>query len=352
MAAPLLQAGLAGEMPRTPQERLTGLCQPAWGIEGRFTRLPSVCDELFRIDADDGQSYVLRLTSPLEDPLATDFQTQALAHLSRSDATLPVPRLVPTLEGELAFRPAWWGEPAPTARLFQWLEGVPLVQVEKPDGRSMGLMLARIGLALADFDHPGADHDHDWDLRNAGRLAPLLTEIGDSARRTLTERAMARFVEETAPRLASLRRQVVHNDFNLHNVLVGPNAPSVITGVIDFGDMVRTALIADVAIAAAYILRGDDDPFAIIRPFLAAYHALRPLEEREVALLVPLIEARHLATVAITEWRAARNPEDSASITKNTERAWGGLELLSRTSRDRLTEELLRVHATAGGDDA
>ncbi len=41
------------------------------------------------------------------------------------------------------------------------------------------------------------------------------------------------------PQLAGLRHQVIHNDLNLHNVLVDPKDGARVAGVIDFGDMVR-----------------------------------------------------------------------------------------------------------------
>jgi len=348
MSGAVLQPGLSGLRPRTPPSRLPDLCQQAWGINGDLTPLPAVADELFRLDSNDGRRFVLRLSSPFEDPLATDFQTRALAHLGDADPALPIPRLIPTREGALIFRPDWEGEPTPAARLFTWLEGVPLVEAKYPDGAAMGQMLARLGLGLADFDHPGADHHHDWDLRHAGKLAPLVEALTDSGRRAIAGRAMARFLDQIAPSLECRRRQVVHNDFNLHNVLIAPGHPDRITGVIDFGDMVRTALIADVAIAACYVLGSEEDPLAIIRPLVAAYHEARPLTQEEILLLPGLMEARHLMTVAITEWRAAENPRDRASITKNTARAWRGLELLGSVSHQHLGEELLNACQVRG----
>ena len=46
-----------------------------------------------------------------------------------------------------------------------------------------------------------------------------------------------------------LRAQVVHNDLAPTNVLVDDRL--AVTGIIDFGDLTRTALICDLAIAAA-----------------------------------------------------------------------------------------------------
>jgi hypothetical protein len=53
------------------------------------------------------------------------------------------------------------------------------------------------------------------------------------------------------------------------------------------------------------------------------------------------MEARHLMTIAITEWRAARNPDNRASITKNTGQAWQALRTLHRISHEQSTARLL-----------
>ena len=64
--------------------------------------------------------------------------------------------------------------------------------------------------------------------------------------------------DSIAPQFPDWRWQVVHNDLNPHNVLCAPDAPDRIAGVLDFGDMVRTPLVCDLAVAAAYRIDRDD----------------------------------------------------------------------------------------------
>jgi hypothetical protein len=52
------------------------------------------------------------------------------------------------------------------------------------------------------------------------------------------------------------------------------------------------------------------------------------------------MEARHLMTIAITEWRAARNPDNRLSITKNTGQAWQALRALDLISHEESTARL------------
>ena len=54
-----------------------------------------------------------------------------------------------------------------------------------------------------------------------------------------------------------MRAQVVHNDLAPTNVLVDDTL--AVTGITDFGDMTHTALVCDLAVAAADVLSGRDD---------------------------------------------------------------------------------------------
>ena len=54
------------------------------------------------------------------------------------------------------------------------------------------------------------------------------------------------------------------------------------TGVLDFGDMVLTPLVNDVAVAAAYQAEGEDAMGRVCCALVAAYHAHRPLQEHEI----------------------------------------------------------------------
>jgi hydroxylysine kinase len=339
----VLGATLAGKGATTPVDLIADLCRHAWGVEGAFTRLQSASDEVLRIDSVNGGRYLLRLTSPRESPLVTDFQTRAMLHLNDGSAALLVPRLIRTLDGRPMLRPDWPGVVPPAVRVFTWLEGISLHLTPRSlaQAGALGMALARLGQALAGFEHPGSEHELDWDLCRTGRLAPLLSEISDREGRILAERAMHRFRDRVAPRLATLRRQVIHNDLNPHNVLVNEQAPQEITGIIDFGDLVKTVLVADVAIAAAYLVCPGENPLQFAQKLVKAYHAVQPLTLDEIELIVPLIEARHLMTIAITEWRAARNPDNRASITKNTGHAWRALRALDLISHEQSTARLL-----------
>jgi Ser/Thr protein kinase RdoA (MazF antagonist) len=120
------------------------------------------------------------------------------------------------------------------------------------------------------------------------------------------------------PSLLRLRRSVIHNDANDHNVLVGADR---VTGLIDFGDMVESASVGELAVAATYAMMGCGDPLAVTAELVAGYHEQFPLREDDLAALYPLICARLCLSVVHSARSSAANP-DNTYITVSEESAW------------------------------
>ena len=297
-----------------------------FGIKGTLHRLTSERDLNIRITTPTAR-YVLKLANPAEPASLTDFQTQALLHLAATN--LPVPRVIRSLTGQTAAN-----TPHGTLRLLTYLDGTPQHVTPKTmtQSRNMARMAARLTLGLQGFAHPAAHHTLQWDIKHASQLRPLLPAIADPDLRALATRSLDRFDADIAPALASLRAQVVHNDLNPHNVLTDPANPDAITGILDFGDMVQTPLICDVAITASYQITPDDVLQSLLT-FAAAYHAVLPLTKPELHLLCDLIATRMLTTIAITSARAAAFPHNAPYILRNFAAARDGLCVLAALNR-------------------
>lgn len=309
------------------------LARQHFGISGEISRLTSERDVNFRILSSDG-SYVLKLANPAEARAVTRMQTAALLHLAAQAPDLPVPRVRRSLAGS----PDVLLPDGTLLRCLTYLEGMPLhLRPRSPAlGRAMGAIAARLTRGLAGFADPAADHVLQWDIRHASRLRPLLPAIADPGLRQLAEASLDRFDRQIAPRLAECRWQVVHNDLNPHNVLTDPADPDRIAGVLDFGDMVRTPLVCDLAVAASYQLV-PEVALESLAGFTRAYEAVLPLSPIERALVPGLTETRMLTTVAITSWRAARYPENAAYILRNFASAREGLIALAAVPAAALT---------------
>ncbi len=88
----------------------------------------------------------------------------------------------------------------------------------------------------------------------------------------------------------------------------------MITGIVDFGDMTHTALVADLASVLDSLGGGRDkaEMFRVARLVIDGYERLLPLEPIELELLGELWATRAAVTVAIGSWRAASGLEDPA----------------------------------------
>lgn len=318
---------MAAEVPTAEAERLA---DRHYGLPVRAKPLIGERDRNFALQAADGRAYVLKLVNPAEDPDVTEFQTQLLLHIARADPGLPAQRVIPTLDGAPQATVTLEDGTRSAMRLVSYLPGSLLRSAPPSDRqrRNLGRILARTQLALQDLQHLADRYDIAWDLRHAGRIRMVVPDIADPERRALLERALAVIEARALPAMAGLRAQVVHNDLSYDNVLVDPADTDQVTGVLDFGDATRTPLINDVAIAAAYYLADGAEPLAGAAVLVAGFQELRPLLAEELALLPDLILARMVIRVGITEWRAARFPDNRAYILRNTALAWRYLEHL------------------------
>lgn len=289
-----------------------------FGIEGAAKQLTSERDQNFYLRTRDGAEFVLKIANASEALETIAAQNAVLRHLESIDPTLPAPHVVETREGAghlrvrghlvrvLTFR---------SGRLLHQVERTPLLR------RSLGSTHAKLSTALASFPHELPAGDLLWDLMRANQLRPLL-DHAPRDRAGLLEGVLDEFERQALPWLQRAPAQVIHNDLNPHNVVVDDEG--VVSGVIDFGDMVRAPRICDVAVAAAYHVRHDSAPLADARQYVDAFCASCPLSEGDLALLPRLVAMRLAMTVLITNWRAALYPDNRTYILRNEPAAWRG----------------------------
>jgi hydroxylysine kinase len=317
--------------PEFSEEQARTLLRERYGIDASLEPLASERDQNFLATRKDGSKQVLKFANASEPATVTDFQNQGLTHIARVDPDFPVPRVIATKDGAPMFEVESDAGSAHRVRLLSWLEGTPLQHARGVDSvaRQTGACLARLDLALRGFEHPASDYPLLWDIRNGASLETLLPHVRDRELRDLCEQRIERFREVIAPQLDRLRSQVIHNDMNPSNVLVDRSDVNRVSGVIDYGDMVFSRLVNDVAIAAAYFCRVETDPFTEVLDLLDSYTGMLPLTEDEIAVLPDLILARHLTTVMITRWRVSMYPDNADYILRNEARARRMLSLMA-----------------------
>jgi len=335
-------AVLAGP-PNLSSEELANAVSSQFGLVGNYTELVSERDRNFRLTTGDGTTYVVKATCLAEDPVVTDFQIAALIYLENRGVE-GVPRIVRTLSG--GDRGVIQSEDGHDIclRLVSWLTGILLCNVEMTSaiaGR-FGKRLAELNVAFEGFTHAGEAQILLWDSQRAGELRGLLGHVNDAAVRESVEDVLDDFDSRVKPVLADLPQQVIHNDANDENILL--DGEGNISGIIDFGDMMKAPRVVDIATAASY-LRADDDPLRLIEPFVIAYNEENVLLDAEFDVLFDLIRTRLSMSLIILYWRlAARDENDpyrQKSLAANSN-ALNFLKKLSSLGREAFIQRILR----------
>jgi hydroxylysine kinase len=347
---------LASPVPEVSEAEAEAIFRNTYGREGVAELLAGERDRNFLMREPDGAAFMLKITNPVEEPSVTEFQTGALRHVAQRDPELPVPRVVPTLAGNLI---AWntSGEGRPRAvRLFTWLDGTLLGgRVLAPDGlRDLGGTLARLAHALSGYSHPGERHPLLWDMQHAGALRPLLAMIPDETARGWVTRLIDRFEARVLPALPKLRTGVIHNDVTGSNVLMRADDDQHVAGVLDFGDLARAPLVQELGVTGSYHLDREDggDLFAPLAALLAGYEAVRPLSELEASVLFDLIATRLALRGLIPAWRASLYPENRDYLMRNAGPAWQVMGRVAEMEPDRGQARLLALWNRARGEAA
>ena len=129
------------------------------------------------------------------------------------------------------------------------------------------------------------------------------------------------------PRLGDLETQVIHGDYSPYNVVVDERSDDYVTGVIDFGDTMRSAVIFDPAVSVANLLgRTPEHPWRDACAFVAGYQRTRPLKDPELPLLPVAALARLTLRALITNWRAERVPERREYLLAHAKDDWINIE--------------------------
>lgn len=315
------------------------LLKQMFGLQGALHPLAGEKDANFRVETQQG-IFLLKLFHAQAPRAEIELQLAGLLHLAKTAPELPVPRIVPSKTGEplSSWTPQWPADPARQALLMSFLPGVPLSDVPASPAvlQQLGRRLAQLDQALAGLQHPAAGRKLAWDIARLVDLKPIAQQLQGVQDQGLLLAGMAHYEQQVLPRLSALPQQLIHNDFNPYNLLVDAHDHGRLTGIIDFGDMVRSHRLNDLAIAASYHLDGTPAPLGAATAIIRAYHRESALTDIEQELLAELILARLLATICITESRARAHPENARYILRNNPSAWRGLRRLTALSRDAL----------------
>jgi 4-aminobutyrate aminotransferase-like enzyme/Ser/Thr protein kinase RdoA (MazF antagonist) len=332
-------SSVVSHAPRFSVDEAEKIAEDLFGVCGEFRQLPSERDQNFHIQSEDKNEYVLKIANQTEEEEALDFQNQALFHVNRHKDLFPdnicvCPDICATRNGELMGVANSSEGNRHCIRMLSYLPGKPLAKVTPHDAgllKNLGLFFGRLDAALKSFDHPAAHRTFHWDLEQAPHVIENLIEtVSDKEKMFMILGFLKHYQSETRPKLNHLRQSVIHNDGNDYNVLVGPESPwqNRVDGVIDYGDMIYTHTVNELAIVCAYTMMGKKDPLSTAKLVVAGYHQAYPLEDMELSVLFDLILMRLCMSVCHSAHQSQMAP-DNAYLQISEKPAWNLLEQLN-----------------------
>lgn len=343
-------AVLTTSVPKLSESGAAEVLSHHYSLEGKLESLASERDQNYLLRETSGVEYVLKIANSTEDVTVTDFQVAGLLHLEQQHPEIPVPRIIRANDGRPHFRIHADDGREHSVRVLSWLRGDPLSDADpRPDvANQLGCTLAELGTGLREFEHAAADYPLLWDIKQAGHLISVLEHVPDEEWRNICQGRLENFVEHVEPRLKHCRSQVIFNDLNWGNVLADPNDANRIAGIIDFGDMVKSPLVIDIAVACAYLCKDDDAPLSDVLEFLRGYHSVTRIKPDEFDLLPDLILMRSVQTIVIASWRTSRYPDNRKYITRSVDRAQTTMAALGGTSNSE-TAAMLAEYCLGNG---
>lgn len=318
--------------------------------------------------------YVLKIHNGVEslDPAFVECQNLAMVAVRASPvAGVWCPRALPALDGSSIARAksriASGVERDHAIRCLPYRPGELFANVTICHAllQQLGVVTARMSVALSGFDHPAAHRQNFiWDLANVAQVRPLLS-YSPGERHALLGEVLDEVERSVLPRASELRTAVIHGDVNDQNILVDDRGEAVL-GIIDFGDMAHSWLINEIAITAAYVvialhydrkpdhvpknadgsLMSEVDAIMAVTGSYAAEmknHAL-PLQPLEWAVLPTLIAARITASLTIGAYSSAQDPTNEY-LKLTLLPGWHALQRLRATPAAALAERMSAAFA-------
>ncbi len=306
---------LALRCPPIGVDEAAAIARDLFGREGAVRELGSNQDRNYRVDTPDGR-FVLKIANPGWERVALEAQNAAMSHLAACDLPFAVPRPVASPAGNLIEPLTRDGETF-EIRLVTYVEGAPLDTTPYRSAaalRAVGRIAGATVKALTGFAHPGTDRTIQWDLRLARPVVEALDHwVQDDARRAQSRRLLETSEALLAPIHDALPQQVVHADVTDYNVMATRDRAGRMmpTGLIDFGDLMHTWRIADVASAVQSLVLGDPTrALEVAIEVTRGYHEVLPLSDEEIEAVWPLIVARGSVCAVCEEHQAILEPDN------------------------------------------
>lgn len=305
-----------GDNPRLTPNQAEAIARERYGLTGTATDLPSERDRNFRLDCGAAGTFVLKVFNAAEDEEFVEAQRCVFEVLGNPDTGAPTgtqpsvfPTLVPTTGGA-AYTHTVLGETSHALWLMPWLPGRRVAEVgelTRPLLHDIGAVLGQLDAVLARNPQPAARRTFVWAPQTAPDVIARSLHVLHGEQRELVEAALHDFAARVRPHLGALRVSLIHNDANDYNLLVEGDR---VSAVLDFGDMLESYTVCDLAHALAYLMLDRDDPVAIAEGVAAGYQTVYRLTPVELGSLYDFVRLRLALSVTLSALQQSARPDD------------------------------------------
>ncbi|MFC2156197.1 aminotransferase class III-fold pyridoxal phosphate-dependent enzyme [Acidobacteriota bacterium] len=324
--------------PEFTAEQASALAQHNYGMESTAKSLPSERDQNYLLTDKQGQEFVLKIANSSEDVAFLKFQNSVLDIVQKNSSRPLCPKVIKSLSGEDLLSVRSDGGEEFFFRLFSYLPGTPLAMVNPHSTHllsDLGRFIASLLHAFKDVPDVRLQEDLIWNMNRGPEIVRKYKDnIEDADRREIVDFFLQRYEKNTAPLLSDLPQCVIHNDGNDYNIIVSPPAHTLeafgkleIAGILDFGDMVHSYRICELAVVMAYALLGKRNPLDAAYSIVSGFHPIFPLSDLEMRVLLDMVCMRLIMSVSISSYQQKLKP-DNEYLTISEKPAWDLLRLL------------------------
>lgn len=312
--------------------KLLDFLQSHYSLTGVLSELPSYIDVNYLLKAPTGNKYVVKITSTQTCFDEIRLENAAMLHLQKKQLSITTPRVIKSNNKESILDYQIDNDSDPTKlRVVSYLDGKLYSQSNFKDPKlqySLGNLIAQTVEGLKDFDCPAAHRKSSWDIAQLLDLEKCLSYFESEQYHVLIN-GLKEFKELCHPHLRLLPQQIIHNDANDNNLIVsGTTNKLQCSGIFDFGDLVYTQRICELAIAMTYALFNCDNLLQTSKTIVNGYSSFTKLQNDECKILYYLIKARLLQSLLNSGKSYASNPDNSYLLVSAIP-AWELLEKLN-----------------------
>jgi len=298
---------MSDQVPNFSNESIARILLELYGLKGDISPLVSFEDQNALIKTS-GETYVFKIANQKWTHEFLQMQTNVLGYLKERAPELVFPDIVKTFQGQSITYVDGFG-----IRLLTYLEGDLYTHTPKSPElyQDIGRFMGQFSAAMVNYSAEVEEgSDELWKLDNVMACKDYLSEVIDADAKDRIARLFEVYEEKILPKLPGLRKAVIHGDANEQNILVAPDNPKKVSGLIDFGEMQWASQVNDLAITLAYSLLGEDDIAMASEKIIEGYDNEFKLLKEEREILYYLMAMRLVTNITMTSYAARLFPEN------------------------------------------